>query len=440
MTVSGGDATIIEDVYAREILDSRGNPTVEVSVMLMGGAQGTAMVPSGASTGAHEALELRDGDPKRYGGKGVLAAVHNVNEVLQDALTGLNALDQIALDEQMLAIDGTSNKGKLGANAILGVSLALARAAAVALDLPLYRYLGGVASNTLPVPMMNILNGGKHAENSTDMQEYMILPVGAPSFGEAARWSAEVYHALKKVLHDRKLNTNVGDEGGFAPSLGSNREALEVIVAAIESAGYKPGTEICLGLDPAASEFYDNGKYNLAREGRTLTAGEMVDLYEQWIDMYPIITIEDGLAEDDWQGWAELTKRLGERVQLVGDDLFVTNTERLSRGIREGVANSILIKLNQIGTLTETLSSIQMATRARYSAVVSHRSGETEDTTIADLAVASNAGQIKTGAPARSERVAKYNRLMAIEDELGDSAHYAGFSAFYNVPALAKRA
>ena len=440
MTVSGGDATIIEDVYAREILDSRGNPTVEVSVMLMGGAQGTAMVPSGASTGAHEALELRDGDPKRYGGKGVLAAVHNVNEVLQDALTGLNALDQIALDEQMLAIDGTANKGKLGANAILGVSLALARAAAVALDLPLYRYLGGVAANTLPVPMMNILNGGKHAENSTDMQEYMILPVGAPSFGEAVRWSSEVYHALKKVLHDRKLNTNVGDEGGFAPSLGSNREALDVIVAAIESAGYRPGTDICLGLDPAASEFFENGKYTLAREGRTLTASEMVDLYEQWSGTYPIITLEDGLAEDDWQGWAELTQRLGKRVQLVGDDIFVTNTERLGRGIREGVANSILIKLNQIGTLTETLAAIQMATRAGYSAVVSHRSGETEDTTIADLVVATNAGQIKTGAPTRSERVAKYNRLMAIEDELGDSAHYAGFAAFFNVPELAKRA
>jgi enolase len=440
VTVSGGDATIIEDVYAREILDSRGNPTIEVSVMLMGGAQGTAMVPSGASTGAHEALELRDGDPKRYGGKGVLAAVHNVNEVLQDALTGLNALDQIALDEQMLAIDGTANKGKLGANAILGVSLALARAAAVALDLPLYRYLGGVAANTLPVPMMNILNGGKHAENSTDMQEYMILPVGAPSFGEAVRWSAEVYHALKKVLHDRKLNTNVGDEGGFAPSLGSNREALDVIVAAIESAGYRPGTDICLGLDPAASEFFENGKYSLAREGRTLTASEMVDLYEQWIGAYPIITLEDGLAEDDWQGWAELTKRLGNRVQLVGDDIFVTNTERLGRGIREGVANSILVKLNQIGTLTETLAAIQMASRAGYSAVVSHRSGETEDTTIADLVVATNAGQIKTGAPTRSERVAKYNRLMAIEDELGDSAHYAGFAAFYNVPELAKRA
>jgi enolase len=439
MNVTSGDATIIEDVYAREILDSRGNPTVEVTVALMGGAQGIAMVPSGASTGAHEAVELRDGDPNRYGGKGVLAAVHNVNEVLQDSLTGLNALDQVALDEQMIAIDGTPNKGKLGANAILGASLAIARAAALALDLPLYRYLGGVSARTLPVPMMNILNGGKHAENSTDLQEFMILPVGAPSFAEAVRWSAEVYHSLKKVLHDRKLNTNVGDEGGFAPSLGSNRDALEVIVAAIEQAGYKPGSDISLGLDPAASEFYDNGKYTLAREGRTLTAAEMVGLYEQWIGEYPIITIEDGLAEDDWQGWAELTRRLGDKVQLVGDDLFVTNTERLGRGIREGVANAILIKLNQIGTLTETLAAIALATRARYANVISHRSGETEDTTIADLVVATNAGQIKTGAPARSERVAKYNRLMAIEDELGDSATYAGFAAFYNVPALAKR-
>ena len=440
MNVTGGDATIIEDIYAREVLDSRGNPTVEVTVALMGGAQGTAIVPSGASTGAHEAVELRDDDPKRYGGKGVLAAVHNVNEVLQDSITGLNALDQVALDEQMIAIDGTPNKANLGANALLGTSLAIARAAALALDLPLYRYLGGVSARTLPVPMMNILNGGKHAENSTDLQEFMILPVGAPTFAEAVRWSAEVYHSLKKVLHDRKLNTNVGDEGGFAPSLASNRDALELIVTAIEQAGYKPGTDICLGMDPAASEFYENGKYVLAREGRTLTAAEMVGLYEQWIGEYPIITIEDGLAEDDWEGWAELTRRLGDKVQLVGDDLFVTNTERLSRGIRERVANSILIKLNQIGTLTETLAAIAMATRARYTSVVSHRSGETEDTTIADLVVATNAGQIKTGAPARSERVAKYNRLMAIEDELGDSATYAGFSAFYNVPALASRA
>jgi enolase len=435
-----GDAMTIEDVIAREVLDSRGNPTVEVTVGLMGGAEGTALVPSGASTGAHEAVELRDGDKSRYSGKGVLAAVNNIAEVLQDALTGLNALDQAGVDEQMIEMDGTPNKGRLGANAILGVSLAVARAGAAALDLPLYRYVGGVAGRTLPVPMMNILNGGKHAEDSTDLQEFMVLPVGAPTLTEAVRWCAEVYHALKQVLHDRKLNTNVGDEGGFAPSLGSNREALELIVAAIERAGYKPGADICLGLDPAASEFYQNGKYVLAREGRTLSAGEMVDLYEQWIGAYPIISIEDGLAEDDWQGWAELTKRLGSRIQLVGDDLFVTNTERLGRGIREGVANSILVKPNQIGTLTETLAAIEMAKRARYSAVISHRSGETEDTTIADLAVATNAGQIKAGAPARSDRVAKYNRLMAIEADLGTSARYAGFSAFYNVPALASRA
>jgi enolase 1/2/3 len=437
--IRSGDTTIIEDIYAREVLDSRGNPTVEVTVTLMGGAQGTAIVPSGASTGAHEAVELRDGDKNRYGGKGVLTAVNNANEVLQDAVTGLSALDQVALDEQMIAMDATPNKSKLGANAILGVSLAVARAAAAALELPLYRYIGGTSARVLPVPMMNILNGGKHAENSTDLQEFMILPVGAPSFAEAVRWSAETYHALKKVLHDRKLNTNVGDEGGFAPSLASNKEALDLIVTAIETAGYQPGKDICLGLDPAASEFYEGGKYVLAREGRSLGASQMIDLYEQWIGAYPIISIEDGLAEDDWQGWAELTKRLGGRVQLVGDDIFVTNTERLARGIREGVGNSILIKLNQIGTLTETLAAIQMAERARYSAVISHRSGETEDTTIADLVVATNAGQLKTGAPARSERVAKYNRLMAIEEELGDSARYAGFSAFYNVPALAGR-
>ena len=440
MNYTSNDATIIEDIYAREILDSRGNPTVEVTVRLMGGAEGTAMVPSGASTGAHEAVELRDGDKQRYGGKGVLAAVNNVNEVLQDTLTGLDARDQIALDEQMIELDGSPNKGKLGANAILGVSLAIACAAATALELPLYRYVGGVTARTLPVPMMNILNGGKHAENSTDLQEFMILPVGATSFAEAVRWSAEVYHALKQVLHDRKLNTNVGDEGGFAPSLGSNKDALEVIVAAIEAAGYKPGQDIFLGLDPASTEFYENGTYNLAREGKTLSTSQMIDLYEQWIGQYPIISIEDGLAEDDWQGWAEMTQRLGDRVQLVGDDLFVTNTERLSRGIRERVGNSILVKLNQIGTLTETLAAVEMAQRARYSAVISHRSGETEDTTIADLVVATNAGQIKTGAPARSERVAKYNRLMAIEEMLGDSARYAGFSAFYNVGALASRA
>ncbi|HET8907940.1 MAG TPA: phosphopyruvate hydratase [Ktedonobacterales bacterium] len=435
-----GDETIIEAITGREVLDSRGNPTVEVTVALLGGASGTAMVPSGASTGAHEAVELRDGDKQRYGGKGVLRAVQNVNEDIQDALSGLDALDQVALDHQMVALDGSANKGTLGANAILGVSLALAHAAANATGMPLYRYIGGTSARTLPVPMMNILNGGKHAENSTDLQEFMILPVGAESFAEAVRWCAEVYQALKKVLHDRKLNTNVGDEGGFAPSLGSNRDALEVIVAAIESAGYKPGEDIFLGLDPASSEFYTNGKYELAREGRTLTASEMVSLYEQWIGEYPIITIEDGLAEDDWAGWAELTQRLGKRVQLVGDDLFVTNTERLARGIREGVGNSILIKLNQIGTLTETLAAIEMAGHAGYTSVISHRSGETEDTTIADLAVATNAGQIKTGAPARSERVAKYNRLMAIEAALGPAARYAGYSAFFNVPTLLARA
>src|SRR5258706_9749517 len=433
--------TTIEDVAAREILDSRGNPTIEVEVLLMGGEKGVAAVPSGASTGVHEAVELRDGDKKRYGGKGVLTAVRNVNETIREAIVELDATDQVTVDEVMIELDGTPNKGALGANAILGVSLAVAKAAASVLQQPLYRYLGGVSARTLPVPMMNILNGGKHADNSTDMQEYMILPVGAPTFREGLRMGAEVYQSLKKVLHDKKLNTNVGDEGGFAPSLSSNREALEVIVAAIELAGYKPGVDIFLGMDPAASEFYDNGRYVLAREGRTLTSGEMVDLYEQWINEYPIITIEDGLAEDDWDGWSQLRQRLGNRVQLVGDDLFVTNTARLKRGIEEHSANSILIKLNQIGTLTETLAAIEMAKRASFTAVVSHRSGETEDTTIADLVVATNAGQIKTGAPARSERVAKYNRLLTIEDELGEkTACYAGFSAFYNVPSLYAKA
>jgi len=433
--------TVIEDIQAREILDSRGSPTIEVAVLLIGGARGVAAVPSGASTGAHEAVELRDGDKKRYGGKGVLSAVRNVNDTIREALVGRDANEQVLVDELMIKLDGTANKGKLGANAILGVSLAVARAAANANQQPLYRYIGGVSARTLPVPMMNILNGGKHADNSTDMQEYMVLPVGAPTFHEALRMGAEVYQGLKKVLHDKKLNTNVGDEGGFAPSLSSNREALEVIVAAIEAAGYKPGVDIFLGMDPAASEFYEDGKYVLAREGRTLTSREMVDLYERWLNDYPIITIEDGLAEDDWEGWAQLRQRLGDRVQLVGDDLFVTNTERLKRGIREHSANSILIKLNQIGTLTETLAAIEMAKCAAFTAVVSHRSGETEDTTVADLVVASNAGQIKTGAPARSERVAKYNRLLAIEDELGEeTARYAGFSAFYNVPVLYARA
>src|SRR5579872_7370407 len=433
--------TVIEDVIGREILDSRGNPTVEVEVLLMGGERGVAGVPSGASTGAHEAVELRDGNKRRYGGKGVLNAVRNVNETISEAIIGLDAADQITLDEVLIELDGTANKANLGANAILGVSLAVAKAAANALQQPLYRYLGGVSARTLPVPMMNILNGGKHADNSTDMQEYMVLPVGAKTFREGLRMGAEVYQGLKKVLHDKKLNTNVGDEGGFAPSLSSNREALEVIVAAIETAGYKPGVDIFLGMDPAASEFYVNGKYELAREGRTLTSSEMIDLYEQWISEYPIVTIEDGLSEDDWDGWKILRERLGNRVQLVGDDLFVTNTTRLRRGIEERAANSILIKLNQIGTLTETLAAIEMAKRASFTAVVSHRSGETEDTTIADLVVATNAGQIKTGAPARSERVAKYNRLLTIEDELGEkSARYAGFSAFYNVPALYARA
>jgi len=435
------DLTTIESVIAHEILDSRGNPTVQVEVLLIGGASGVASVPSGASPGAHEAVELRDGDKKRYGGKGVLNAVNNVNEGISDSIIGLNALDQSTIDEVMISQDGTPNKAKFGANAILGVSLAVAKAAANAQGEPLYRYLGGVGARTLPVPMMNILNGGKHADNSTDMQEYMVLPIGASSFREALRMGAEVYQGLKKVLHDRKQNTNVGDEGGFAPSLASNREALEVIVAAIEIAGYKPGVDIFLGMDPAATEFYHNGKYVLAREGRTLTSTEMVDLYEQWIGEYPIVTIEDGLAEDDWEGWSLLRQRLGNRIQLVGDDLFVTNTQRLKRGILEHSANSILIKLNQIGTLTETMDAIEMAKRAAFSAVVSHRSGETEDTTIADLVVATNAGQIKTGAPARSERVAKYNRLLVIENELGDeTARYAGFSAFYNVPSLYAKA
>jgi enolase len=432
--------TVIEDMQAREVLDSRGNPTIEVAVLLMGGAHGVAGVPSGASTGAHEAVELRDEDKSRYGGKGVLNAVRHVNETIREALVGRDAAEQVLVDELMIELDGTANKARLGANAILGVSLAVAKAAANANQQPLYRYVGGVSARTLPVPMMNILNGGRHADNSTDMQEYMILPVGASTFREALRMGAEVYQGLKKVLQGKKLNTNVGDEGGFAPSLSSNREALEVIVAAIEAAGYKPGVDIFLGMDPAASEFYQDGKYVLAREGRTLTSSEMVDLYEQWLNEYPIITIEDGLAEDDWEGWAQLQQRLGRRMHLVGDDLFVTNTRRLKRGIQEHSANAILIKLNQIGTLTETLAAIEMAKRAAFTAVVSHRSGETEDTTIADLVVATNAGQIKTGAPARSERVAKYNRLLAIEDELGtETARYAGFSAFYNVPVLYTR-
>ncbi len=429
----GGDVVIL-DAHAREILDSRGNPTVEVEVVLESGARGSAAVPSGASTGAHEALELRDKDPKRYGGKGVLNAVNNVNATISDEIIGYNALDQRGLDALLLELDGSPTKSNLGANAILGVSLAAARAAASALGLPLYRYLGGVNAHVLPVPMMNILNGGKHTEwQSTDLQEFMVMPVGADSFREGMRACVEVYHALARVLTERGLTTSVGDEGGFAPALQSNKDALDVIMAAIAAAGYTPGEDIMLAIDAAASELYEDGAYRLRKEGRTLSSAEMVDFYAGWVEQYPIVSIEDGLSEDDWEGWQALTARLGDRVQIVGDDLFVTNTNRLRRGIKERCGNSILVKLNQIGSLTETLDAMTMAMRAGFTAVVSHRSGETEDTTIADLAVALNAGQIKTGAPARSERTAKYNRLLVIEEELGESAAYAGRSAFYNL-------
>lgn len=426
--------TTIEDITAREILDSRGNPTVEVEVWLAGGAMGSAAVPSGASTGSHEALELRDKDNGRYRGKGVLKAVENVSTTIAEALTGLDALDQRGIDMLLLELDGTANKGKLGANAILGVSLAVAHASASALGLPLYRYLGGVDAHALPVPMLNILNGGKHTEwQSTDLQEFMIMPIGATSMRDAVRASAEIYHSLGRVLESRHLGTTVGDEGGFAPSLHSNQDALDVIMEAITKAGYRPGENVWLAIDSAANECYEDGVYNLRKEGRTLTSAEMIDLYATWATNYPIISLEDGLAEDDWDGWAQLRARLGDRVQIVGDDLFVTNPIRLARGIREKNANSILVKLNQIGTLTETLQAIEMAKRAGFTAVVSHRSGETEDTTIADLVVATNAGQIKTGAPARSERTAKYNRLLRIEEELGSAAEYAGGAAFYNL-------
>ncbi len=425
--------TSIEEIIGREILDSRGNPTVEVEVVLEEGVLGRAAVPSGASTGAHEAVELRDGDAERYSGKGVLMAVENVNAIIADELWGWDALDQVAIDEYLIELDGTPNKGRLGANAILGVSLAVAKAAADLLGLPLYRYIGGVSARTLPVPMMNILNGGKHAVDGPDLQEFMVMPVGAPSFAEALRWGAETYHALKKVLTTRGYGTGVGDEGGFAPSLKSNEEALEVILEAIQQAGYRPGQDIYIALDPAASELFDDGKYLLKKEGRTLSGEQMVDFYQAWVDKYPIISIEDGLAEDDWESWILLQQRLGNRVQIVGDDLLVTNVERLKMAIDRQAANSILIKLNQIGTLTETLAAIEMAKRAGWTAVVSHRSGETEDTTIADLVVAVNAGQIKTGAPCRSDRVAKYNQLLRIEEELGETAVYAGVSAFYNI-------
>ena len=427
-------STYIEDIMAREVLDSRGNPTIEVDVYLEDGSMGRSMVPSGASTGAFEAVELRDGDDSRYMGKGVLKAVENVN-YMAEHLVGMDALDQVALDEAMIAIDGTPNKGKMGANAILGISMANAYAAAESLGLPLFRYLGGVNGKTLPTPMMNILNGGEHADNNVDIQEFMIMPVGAKSFSEALRMGSEIFHNLKKVLQKKGLVTSVGDEGGFAPNLESNEEALEAIIEGIQAAGYRPGDDVRLAMDVAASEMYnkESGKYILKGEGKELTTEEMIDFYERLITKYPIISIEDGLDEEDWAGWKIMIERLGKRIQLVGDDLFVTNTERLKKGIDLGVANSILIKVNQIGTLTETLDAIEMAKRAGYTAIVSHRSGETEDVTIADLVVAMNAGQIKTGAPSRTDRVAKYNQLLRIEEYLGQTAIYGGINSFYNL-------
>ena len=423
----------ITDVYAREVLDSRGNPTVEVEVTTESGAFGTAIVPSGASTGEYEAVELRDGDKDRYLGKGVLKAVENVNEKIAPELIGLDVTRQNIIDAIMIELDDTENKSNLGANAILGVSMAVAHAAASYLDIPLYNYLGGFNANVLPVPMMNILNGGEHADNNVDIQEFMIMPVAAPSFKEALRMGAEIFHSLKKVLQDKGLNTAVGDEGGFAPNLTSNEEALKTICEAIEAAGYKVGDEVQLAMDVASSEFYKDGKYHLEGEGIVRTSEEMVAWYEELIEKYPIVSIEDGLDENDWEGHKLLTERIGDRVQLVGDDLFVTNTEKLRQGIEKGVGNSILVKVNQIGTLTETFEAIEMAKRAGYTAVISHRSGETEDATIADIAVATNAGQIKTGAPSRTDRVAKYNQLLRIEDELAGIGEYAGWNAFYNL-------
>lgn len=432
--------TTIVDIYAREILDSRGNPTVEVEVQLEDGSIGRAAVPSGASTGAFEAVELRDGDPSRYLGKGVQNAVNNVNEEIASEVVGLDALDQVLVDRTMIELDGTPNKGKLGANAILGVSLATAKAAAESLGLPLYRYLGGVNAKTLPLPMMNILNGGKHADNSVDLQEFMVMPVGACCFSECLRWGTEIFHALKKVLKSKGYSTAVGDEGGYAPNLKSNQEALDVIMEAIQSAGFKPGEDIMIALDPASTELWEEakkagkeGNYYFWKSKILKTPAEMVDFWVNLAENYPIISIEDGMAEEDWDGWKMITEKLGKKIQLVGDDLFVTNTERLSKGIGLGVANSILIKVNQIGSLTETLDAIEMAKRAGYTAVVSHRSGETEDATIADIAVAINAGQIKTGAPSRTDRVAKYNQLLRIEDMLCDEAIFPGKKAFYNV-------
>lgn len=426
--------TII-DVFGREILDSRGNPTVEVEVVLDDYATGRAAVPSGASTGAFEAVELRDGDSERYLGKGTLKAVAHVNEEIADALIGQEAADQRGIDAIMLELDGTENKGNFGANAILGASLAVAKAAAESAELPLYKYVGGANANMLPTPMMNILNGGEHADNNVDFQEFMIMPVGATSFAEALRWCAEIYHTLKKVLHEAGLGGGVGDEGGFAPNFTTNEEPLKYIVEACEKAGYKPGSDIMFAMDPASTEFYnaETGKYVLAGEGRELTSAEMVDYWEALVQKYPIISIEDGMAEEDWDGWKALTDRIGDKVQLVGDDLFVTNPKRLAKGIELGCANAILVKVNQIGSLTEALEAVQMAKQAGYACIMSHRSGETEDVTIADLAVATNAGQIKTGAPCRSDRVAKYNQLLRIEEQLGDSGQYAGMKAFYNI-------
>lgn len=425
----------IVDVKGRQVLDSRSFPTVEVEIYLEDGTMERAIVPSGASTGIFEAVELRDGDKSKFNGKGVSKAVGFVNTVIADALVGMNVYNQPEIDKKLIELDGTPNKGNFGANAILGVSLAVARAAASSLDMSLYQYIGGVNAKVLPVPMMNIINGGSHADNSVDLQEFMVMPAGMTDFMEAIRACSEVYHALKAILNEKGYSTGVGDEGGFAPNLKSNEEAIEVILEAIAKAGYKAGEEMFIALDPASSEFYDEktGKYVLEHEGKTLSAEEMVAFYEDWVNKYPIISIEDGMAEEDWEGWKIITERLGNKIQLVGDDLFVTNTERLERGINKGVANSILIKLNQIGTLTETLNAIEMANRAGYTAVISHRSGETEDTTIADLVVAVNAGQIKTGAPARSERVAKYNQLIRINEELGEIAEYRGKKSFFNI-------
>ncbi|HZK18970.1 MAG TPA: phosphopyruvate hydratase [Clostridia bacterium] len=426
-------STTIIDVNAREILDSRGNPTVEVDVLVDGGAVGRAAVPSGASTGAYEAVELRDGDPDRFNGKGVATAVENVNNILGPEIIGLDARDQAMVDKTLTALDGTDNKGKYGANAILGISLAVAKAAAEMSYLPLYKYLGGINACELPVPMMNILNGGEHADNNVDIQEFMVMPVGAPNFKEALRMVAEVFHSLRAVLNKKGLSTSVGDEGGFAPNLESNEQALATIIEAVEKAGYQPERDIVLALDAAASEFYKDGKYRLEGEGVAFSAEELVDFYARLVEKYPIVSIEDGLAEDDWDGWHLMTQKLGKKIQIVGDDLFVTNTERLSRGIEEGVANSVLVKVNQIGTLTETFETIEMAGKAGYTSVISHRSGETEDVTIADLAVAVNSGQIKTGAPSRTDRVAKYNQLLRIEEELDSAAIYRGRKVFFNL-------